>query len=97
MIYSDVFHEAYNHPVCFMTFSRPSANATDSEVEAWLLKNGIYELLKCSFGFFLPLVIILCSYSAILYTVQWKLIGGSAGKQRATKLAAIIVSSFIIW
>ena len=99
----------------------------------WYLKSGIYELLKCIFGFFGPICIILYSYSAILYTgllisdrimskhnivihlcsvrpmlclpekywtwilVQWKLIGGQNGKARATKLAAIIVTTFIIW
>ena len=34
----------------------------------WYLKSGIYELLKCIFGFFGPICIILYSYSAILYT-----------------------------
>ena len=58
---------------------------------------GLYELTKCVFGFFGPICIILYSYSSILYTVQWKLIGSSDGKSRATKLAALIVATFIIW
>ena len=57
----------------------------------------MYELTKCIFGFFGPICIILYSYAAILYTVQWKLIGSKDGKSRATKLAFLIVLTFIIW
>ena len=67
------------------------------EEDIWYIKMGLYELTKCVFGFFGPICIILYSYSSILYTVQWKLIGSSDGKSRATKLAALIVATFIIW
>ena len=58
---------------------------------------GLYELTKCVFGFFGPICIIMYSYSAILYTVQCKLIGSKDGKSRATKLAATIVATFVVW
>jgi len=93
-IYSTIVFQG-NITACGMKFPIPS-NATDDQIEDWYLKSGIYELLKCIFGFFGPICIILYSYSAILYTVQWKLIGGQNGKARATKLAAIIVTTFII-
>ena len=54
--------------------------------------------MKCVMGFMLPIVVILYSYSAVLYTVQCKLIGGqNGGKARATRLAAIIVATFVAW
>ena len=74
-----------------------SQNASFEEREAWYIKMGLYELTKCVFGFFGPICIIMYSYSAILYTVQCKLIGSKDGKSRATKLAATIVATFVVW
>jgi len=92
LVYSTDVRVDYNHSVCGMSFPK-SQNATE---DAWYIKMGLYELTKCVLGFFGPICIILYSYSAILYTVQWKLIGSRDGKSRATKLAAIIVTTFII-
>jgi len=95
LIYSTDHRPNYTHPVCGMSF--PLNSSAEDEIEAWYIKMGLYELTKCVFGFFGPICIILYSYSAILYTVQWKLIGSKDGKSRATKLAATIVATFIIW
>jgi len=94
-IFSTSQQEAYNHEVCGMAFPLQK-NHTMREEDIWYIKMGLYELTKCVFGFFGPICIILYSYSSILYTVQWKLIGSSDGKSRATKLAALIVATFII-
>ena len=80
-----------------MVTKNESGVETDADIEMWYLKMGLYELAKCVLGFFVPIIVIFYSYSAVLYTVQWKLIGGQSGKTRATRLAAIIVMTFIAW
>lgn len=98
LIYSRDDHDYHDQPICNMVFpvtKNESGVETEAEIEMWYLKMGLYELAKCVLGFFVPIIVIFYSYSAVLYTVQWKLIGGQSGKTRATRLAAIIVMTFI--
>ncbi|CBY08866.1 unnamed protein product [Oikopleura dioica] len=93
-IYSTDTWSSVNHTICGMSF--PKNSSSQASVTRWYNLMGMYELTKCIFGFFGPICIILYSYAAILYTVQWKLIGSKDGKSRATKLAFLIVLTFII-
>jgi len=99
IIYSKVEHDEWNKPICHMTFTvvtNETGHETEEAIETWYIKLGLYELMKCVMGFMLPIVVIIYSYSAVLYTVQCKLIGGhKGGKARATRLAAIIVATFV--
>ena len=74
-IFAKVDHYAYNHDICHMEFpitKNETGHETEEAIDSWYIKQGLYELMKCVLGFTLPIVVILYSYSAVLYTVQEK-------------------------